>query len=131
MSVSSSQARKTSENGKKRKKVLKLENKETKPFSISAGLDKEELVFALDIGTRSVVGVIRIQEDRKFKIITTEVIEHKNRSMLDGQIHDIDQVAIVVREIKDRIEKRLGFPLKKVAIAAAGRVLRTCQVRLD
>src|SRR5690606_32594107 len=54
-----------------------------------------------------------------------------NRAMLDGQIHDIDQVALAVSEVKRKLENRIGSSLKHVAIAAAGRVLKTCQVRVD
>jgi cell division protein FtsA len=111
-------------------KKVKMTDKEEKPRPLQE-IDPEELVFALDIGTRTVVGVVGVQEGRRFRIITTEVIEHKNRAMLDGQIHDIDQVASVVKEVKDKIEVRLGIPLKRAAIAAAGRVLRTARVRVD
>lgn len=117
---------------KKSGKVVKLEKPEKKeklrPLS---AIDSEEFIFALDIGTRSVVGVVGVQEGKRFRVITTEVIEHKSRAMLDGQIHDIDQVAAIIREIKDKIEVRLGITLKRTAIAAAGRVLRTCRVKVD
>lgn len=93
--------------------------------------ESEDLIFALDIGTRTVVGIVGIQEDDKFKVISAEVLEHKHRAMLDGQIHDIAQVADITREIKEKLEKSIGFPLTKVAIAAAGRVLRTCSVKVE
>ena len=131
MPSGSAQAKKPVEKKKKSKKVVRLEKREDSiPFS-SVPLEPDELVFALDIGTRSVVGIAGIQEGEKFRIIATEIIEHKNRAMMDGQIHDIDQVAVVVKEIKEKIESRLGFQLKKVAIAAAGRVLRTSKIRVD
>jgi cell division protein FtsA len=98
---------------------------------LAAGLSPEDIVFALDIGTRTVVGVVGIQEDQCFRIIATEVIEHKNRAMMDGQIHDIEQVAATAAGVKSKLESRLGVKLKKVAIAAAGRVLKTCQVRVE
>ncbi len=95
------------------------------------GILPEEVVFALDIGTRTIVGVVGIQEEECFRVIATEVCAHKHRAMLDGQIHDIEQVAAVASAVREKLESRLGFKLKKVAIAAAGRVLRTCQVRVD
>lgn len=132
MPTNAGRAKKAASSPKKRgvqNKVLSLEKKAAvRPLS---GIDPEELVFALDIGTRSVVGVVGVQEGNRFRILTTEILEHKNRAMMDGQIHDIDQVAAIVREVKDKIEIRLGMPLKRVAIAAAGRVLKTSQVRVE
>lgn len=123
-------------------RVIKLA--ENEPFAVArAGKGKstagmpaayvrpEDLVFALDIGTRTVVGVVGVQEGSCFRVIATEIVGHKNRAMLDGQIHDIEQVAASAAEVKAKLEDRLGQKLKKVAIAAAGRVLRTCQVRVD
>jgi cell division protein FtsA len=98
---------------------------------ILPGAITNDPVFALDIGTRTVVGVVGVQEESCFRVIATEVVEHKNRAMLDGQIHDIEQVAAAAAAAKEKLEARLGMKLKKVAIAAAGRVLKTCQVRVD
>ncbi|WJY27943.1 MULTISPECIES: cell division protein FtsA [Sporosarcina] len=81
-------------------------------------------LFALDIGTRSVVGIILEQTDSGFHVIDLEVIEHKERSMIDGQIHNIVSVASVISDMKTLLEERHG-PLKKVSVAAAGRALKT------
>lgn len=116
-------------------KLLKQLQTETspKPPKLSPRFDAlpDDVVFALDIGTRTVVGVVGVQEENYFRVIATEIYEHKNRAMLDGQIHDIDQVALAVTEVKRKLEDRIGCKLKHVAIAAAGRVLKTCQVRVD
>src|SRR5699024_4913509 len=45
-------------------------------------------------------------------------------SMLDGQIHNVVQVADVIKEVKEVLEKKNG-PLDKVCVAAAGRALKT------
>ncbi|WP_051411178.1 cell division FtsA domain-containing protein [Acetivibrio clariflavus] len=94
-------------------------------------INQEDIIFALDIGTRTVIGIVGVQEKDKFKVIASEIVEHKSRSMLDGQIHDIEGVALVVKEVRERLEKKLGMSLSKVAIAAAGRVLKTCQVHVE
>ena len=83
-----------------------------------------ELVFALDIGTRSVIGIVAEQRDGLLHILATERMEHKTRAMLDGQIHDVPQVAAVIREVKHRLTERTG-PLRSAAVAAAGRALYT------
>lgn len=91
----------------------------------------EDLIFALDIGTRSVVGVVGYYEKDLFKVVGAEIYEHSSRAMLDGQIHDITKVAEVVSEVKNKLEQTLGVTLTKVAIAAAGRVLKTAQLKLE
>lgn len=126
-------------NKDKAKKTATKAKKTVKPAgnAINAGIHldlsqyQDDLIFAMDIGTRTVVGVVGIQEEDTLKIIATEVCEHKSRAMLDGQIHDIEQVALAVSEVRKNLEKRLNITLKRVAIAAAGRVLKTCQVRIE
>lgn len=88
-------------------------------------------IFALDIGTRSVVGLVAEHgEDGKLRVVATEMAEHTTRSMLDGQIHDVVEVAEIIRKVKTRLEDKVG-PLKKVAVAAAGRALKTVRTRVD
>lgn len=93
--------------------------------------DPDELVFALDIGTRTVIGIVGEQEGKEFRILSSEIIEHKRRAMLDGQIQDIECVADTVKEVKVKLEKNMGITLTKVSVAAAGRVLKTCKVKLE
>ena len=86
---------------------------------------KNDLVFGLDIGTRSIVGVVGYQERNIFHVVAMSVCEHETRAMLDGQIHDIYKVGDTIRKVKNELEKQLDSTLKEVCIAAAGRVLRT------
>lgn len=81
--------------------------------------------FALDVGTRSLIGTVGVIEDNKFKVICEKYLEHEERAMIDGQIHDIDLVAKGVKTIVDEIEADLGIKLTDVSIAAAGRFLKT------
>lgn len=83
------------------------------------------LVFALDIGTRSVVGVVGEPREGKLKVLAVEVAEHDGRSMVDGQIDDIHRVANLARNVTKRLEDRLGVKLTQVSVAAAGRALQT------
>lgn len=86
---------------------------------------RRERIFALDIGTRSVIGIVAEQKaDGTLNIIATEREEHKTRAMLDGQIHDVPQVAAVIKNVKRKLEKSVGA-LHSVAVAAAGRALYT------
>ena len=84
-----------------------------------------QLVFGLDIGTRSIVGTVGYKIGEKFFVVAQRVKEHETRAMLDGQIHDISAVANTIEEVKCQLEFVVGKPLKEVCIAAAGRVLRT------
>jgi len=111
------------------RKTVRAENKEK---NNQIGKYKpEDLIFALDIGTRTVVGLVGVPDGDKLKILAVEINEHKNRAMLDGQIHDISLVADIVTEVKEKLENKLGLKLKRVAIAAAGRVLKTYNVRVE
>lgn len=83
-----------------------------------------EKIFALDIGTRSVIGIVAEKTGGDIRIVATERMEHKTRAMLDGQIHDVLQVAAVIKEVKSKLEDQVG-PLTRAAVAAAGRALYT------
>ncbi|QDS33087.1 cell division protein FtsA [Brevibacillus brevis] len=89
-----------------------------------------ELIFSLDIGTRSVVGLIVETTGEQYRVLDCAIREHDERSMLDGQIHDIVAVAKVIQQIKSELEGKYG-KLHQVAVAAAGRSLRTRRVRVD
>ena len=89
---------------------------------------QDQIIFALDIGTRSVVGIILEETGQHYRVLDILVKEHKDRAMIDGQIHDIVAVAKVIREIKTELEAVHG-PLQKVCVAAAGRALKTEKAR--
>lgn len=86
---------------------------------------KEDLVFGLDIGTRSIVGVVGYMDRAGFHVIAMAQKEHDTRAMLDGQIHDIYKVGDTIRFVKNDLERQLDRQLTDVCIAAAGRVLKT------
>lgn len=90
----------------------------------------DQLVFGLDIGTRSIVGTVGFKRnERDFVVVAQSIRFHKTRSMLDGQIHDIGKVAETITEVRRELEKKLDRKLSDVCIAAAGRVLRTQLVK--
>lgn len=90
-----------------------------------------EYVYALDIGTRNVVGVIATMQQGKLVLIDYCSKAHPQRAMYDGQIHEIDAVAKIVREVTDELEQRSGFKISNVSIAAAGRALVTKHVSIS
>ncbi|MCR5757892.1 MAG: pilus assembly protein PilM [Selenomonas sp.] len=86
---------------------------------------EHERIFALDIGTRSVIGIVAEEgDDENLHVIATDRLEHKTRAMLDGQIHDVPQVAAIVEKVKNSLIEKTG-PIKTAAVAAAGRALYT------
>ncbi|MCG9966697.1 rod shape-determining protein [Pelotomaculum terephthalicicum JT] len=91
----------------------------------------ENSIFALDIGTRTVIGIVALVESGLLRIVAQHLAEHGSRSMFDGQIHDIPKVADTVLEVKRALEKMVGFKLNKAAIAAAGRSLATKQCHVE
>ncbi|SDM72148.1 cell division protein FtsA [Psychrobacillus sp. OK028] len=86
-------------------------------------------LFALDIGTRSVVGIILEENGDSFHVLDILVEEHKERAMVDGQIHNVLKVAEVIQSVKEKLEKKHG-KLEKVSVAAAGRALKTEQAEV-
>lgn len=94
-------------------------------------INSDDLVFSLDIGTRTVIGIVGVYKDNKFNILDSEIFEHEKRVMYDGQIHDINGVSEIAKKVKEKLEEDLGIKLNKVAIAAAGRALKTYRVRVD
>lgn len=89
-----------------------------------------EYVFALDIGTRSVIGIVAEETAGVMKILATVRKEHRTRAMLDGQIHDVPEVAAIIGEVKRILEEQTG-ELKSAAVAAAGRSLYTMRAEAE
>lgn len=87
--------------------------------------EQGQMVFGLDIGTRSVVGTVGYKVGDVFHVAAQYVKEHETRAMMDGQIHDIEKVANTIAEVREALEAELDMELQEVCIAAAGRVLKT------
>lgn len=91
----------------------------------------KQRIFAVDIGTRSVIGLVGYYEDGKLVVEHGDVQYHKDRVMIDGQIHEIDGVADSIKVIKANLEQACGQTFTEVAIAAAGRSLVTARHKLE
>lgn len=90
-----------------------------------------EEIFALDIGTRKVMGIVAKTARDCLQILDVEVIEHLERPMFDGQIHSIEEVAKVVRQVKNSLESRQHKKLNKAGVAVAGRNLVTFKEKVE
>ena len=94
-------------------------------------MEKKDIVFGLDIGTRNVIGTVGYLDNDEFHVIAQTVREHDTRAMLDGQIHDIGRVGVTCNDVKQDLEASTGLTLTEVCIAAAGRVLRTVTTHVE
>ena len=68
-------------------------------------IKQNEVFFALDIGTRSIMGILGEKDGDIIKIKNVAMELHKKRAMYDGQVHDIQAVADVAQIVKNRLEK--------------------------
>jgi len=92
-------------------------------------VDKNQ-IFALDIGTRKVMGLVMQAQPDGYQVVDVEMMEHSTRAMLDGQIHDVEAVAATISAIKSILESRMQLKLEKASVAAAGRALKTARARV-
>ena len=90
-----------------------------------------DYLFALDIGTRTVIGIVSRPYQGSLQIVSQAMVEHESRSMIDGQIHDVQRVAEAVERVKSSLEEKTGLKLQQVAVAAAGRALVTRLVYVE
>lgn len=90
-----------------------------------------DIVFSLDIGTRSIVGVVAKKTDNSLKLVDVKSVFHEQRAMVDGQIEDIKKVSKVIQKVKEELEKSQGLKLDEVYIAAAGRSLKTEKISYE
>ena len=116
------------EKNSEEEKISAPEKKSAKPIYRD---DEREKVFSLDIGTRSVIGIVALRDKKgNLEVIATTREEHTTRAMLDGQIHDVPQVAEVIEKVRDTLSKEVG-ELKSAAVAAAGRALYTMTAEVE
>lgn len=85
----------------------------------------DNYIYALDIGTRKVAGVLLDKSSEPYSIAAAACMEQEAFSMEDGQVHDIQKVSKIIRQVTESIESKVGFHLTKAAAAAAGRALHT------
>ena len=82
-------------------------------------------IFALDIGTRKIAGLLMEQDSQNYTVHRVVIKEQLPNAMQDGQIHDIPKVAQIVKEVAAEISTHASQPITEAVVAAAGRSLRT------
>ncbi len=108
-----------------KKKAVRGRPPVKKPETVVKKAVQGDVIFALDIGTRTVVGVLAKKTSEGCKVIDMETVVHEKRSMSDGQIEDIESVAGDIRRVKRELSSRNRIILSKAHVAAAGRALKT------
>jgi cell division ATPase FtsA len=93
-------------------------------------MDPNELLFALDVGTRKVCGLLvrAGAGGAGHRVEHLSVREHPGRAMLDGQVHVIASAARVLKQVKDDLEAQSGLDLRHAHVAVAGRNLASSRV---
>lgn len=113
------------------KKAAEASAGKNKPAAKTLRRQEESEIFALDIGTRNVVGIIGHMSGGIFCVEHSVSVPHIQRAMVDGQIEDIPEVARVSGIVKEKLESMSGTELSRVSIAAAGRALKTRRIELS
>jgi cell division protein FtsA len=85
----------------------------------------DELIYALDVGTRKVMGLIAKRSAAGVEVLACDVAEHPTRSMSAGEVRDVRAVGGLIRAQVERLSAVVGHPIKRAAVAVAGRDLRT------
>lgn len=112
-------------------KAAKSAKKAEKPEAPVRKAPQDDIIFALDIGTRTVVGVLAKKTPEGCRIIDMETAVHEKRSMSDGQIEDIQSVANDIKRVKKALENRHRILLSRAYVAAAGRALKTLRASYE
>ena len=94
----------------KKNNTAKKTGKSAKANTVKKPAAKKEVqgdvIFALDIGTRTVVGVLAKKTPQGCQIIDMVTAAHEKRSMADGQIEDIQSVSADIKRVKRELESR-------------------------
>lgn len=115
----------------KQLKSAKSAKKAEKPEAPVRKAPQDDVIFALDIGTRTVVGVLAKKTPNGCRILDMETAVHEKRSMSDGQIEDIQSVANDIKRVKKALENRRRISLSRAYVAAAGRALKTLRASYE
>lgn len=83
--------------------------------------------LVLDIGTHKVLALAVEPRDEGIAVLASAFLRHPERSMRDGQVHDVAAVARTVRRAVEHVSRAVGVEFAGAHIAAAGRALKTAR----
>lgn len=86
-------------------------------------MDNRQYVAAVDLGTTKVVIAVAAKaEKNKVEIIALK--ELSSRGVIKGDLRNMEQAAITLREVKNRIEEQTGLFLSEVYIGISGQHIK-------
>src|SRR5690606_22889227 len=62
----------------------------------------------LDIGTHKVLGLAAVPAGSGVRVLASALARHPDRSMRDGQVHDVKAVAKAIRQVVRELEQPTG-----------------------
>ncbi len=83
------------------------------------------MIYALDIGTRTVIGVLAEKYESNIVVYDAMTKEHEERAMMDGAIHDVSKVSKIVQKITKELKEKNEVDITSASVALAGRFLKT------
>src|SRR5690606_38472947 len=92
-----------------------------------AAMMAERVELILDIGTHKVLALAVRPKDLGVEVLASAFVRHSERSMRDGQVHDVPAVARTVLRAVDYVSRAVGTTFTGAHIAAAGRALKTAR----
>lgn len=99
--------------------------------ALDRGASEGAPYLILDIGTHKVLGLAAIPHEDGVQVLASSLARHAERSMRDGQVHDVKAVARVVKQVVRELEKAAAHAFDGAHVAAAGRALRTARGRAE
>lgn len=87
----------------------------------------QRVELILDIGTHKVLALAVRPKELGVEVLASAFVRHSERSMRDGQVHDVPNVARTVRRAVDYVSRAVGTTFSGAHIAAAGRALKTAR----
>jgi Actin-like ATPase involved in cell division len=91
------------------------------------GVETRQPELVLDIGTHKVLALAVEPRDEGIAVLASAFLRHPERSMRDGQVHDVAAVARTVRRAVEHVSRAVGVEFAGAHIAAAGRALKTAR----
>lgn len=86
-------------------------------------MDNRQYVAAVDLGTTKVVIAVAAKaEKNKVEIIALK--EMSSRGVIKGDLRNMEQAALTLREVKSKIEEQLGLTLNEVFIGISGQHIK-------
>lgn len=86
-------------------------------------MDNRQYVAAVDLGTTKVVIAVAAKAEKN-KVEIVALKELASRGVIKGDLRNVEQAAITLRDVKNRIEEQTGLTLHEVFIGISGQHIK-------